>query len=340
MRKPAAFSSVVILVAFCASTSAIAAEPKMPGKPGGDKPAWKNPLVKKGRPGLPAYEMTPFVFNGRLYLMKNRPKFFDLPGSKPGTRFMEDEVRITDVKTGKLVSTPLTAHAFATALVDNGRIYVFAGKYPTDKPCLKIKEISMTSSDDLKNWTKPVAVIKSERDEILYNTAVCRATKNGKAGKGKYVLLYETDDSRWPAFTFKYCTSDDLVNWTRVPGAFYGIDKYVGGPAIYSEGDYYYTLYLQSLPGKYETRITRSTDLVNWQDAPTNRPFLAPNLNNKNIPFLDPSVHEINASDPELCYFEGKTIVYFSGSIQQMAGDLQWATFKGTPRELFEHFFK
>jgi alpha-L-fucosidase len=39
-------------------------------------------------------------------------------------------------------------------------------------------------------------------------------------------------------------------------------------------------------------------------------------------------------------YWKGKTLVYFTGSDQQLAGDLQRAEFNGTPRELFEYFFK
>ena len=334
MRKSFALGAATTVVSFCLISFAVAAESD------GDKTAWKNPIVKTGRPGLTGGETTPFVFDGRLCLLENIPKYFETPGAKPGELFMEDEIRISDVKTGKLISVPLKAHYFATAFTENGRVYVFATKYTDGKPARKLKEVVMTSSIDLKNWTKPVTVIKAERGEKIYNTAVCRAIDNGKHAKVKYVMLYESSDSRFPAFTFKYCTSNDLVNWTRVPGALYGTNKYVGGPALYSEGDYYYTLYLEALPGKYETRITRSTDLANWQDAPAGRAFLKPNPENKNIPLIDPSIREINASDPELCYFEGKTRIYFAGGNQQMAGDRQWAEFKGTPRELFEHFFK
>jgi alpha-L-fucosidase len=54
-----------------------------------------------------------------------------------------------------------------------------------------------------------------------------------------------------------------------------------------------------------------------------------------------PEVKEINASDVELCEWpRGETYILFTGSDQRYAGDLQWATFEGTPRELLEHFFK
>ncbi len=294
---------------------------------------WKNPIVKQGRLGSPLVEVSPFVFKNKLYLLENNQRFWDVPGAKPGDLFHEDEVRIKDVASGKIVSTPLTNHGFGTVLVWDNRVYVFAGNYGEGKPWRQMTEITMTSSSDLKNWSEPVTVIKSERGEFIYNTAVCR-------GANGFVLLYETNDGRWPPFTFKYTTSDDLVNWTIVPDAIYGRDKYVGGPALYYEGGWYYTLYLQALGHGYETRITRSKDLVNWQDAPVDRPFVTFDPSHKNIPLINPEVTENNASDVELCYFKGQTILYFTGSDQTTAGDLQWATYDGTPRALFEHFFE
>lgn len=302
------------------------AEPKKEAK-------WENPLKKEGYLDSPLVEATPFVFNDRLYLMESWQAFWDIEGATPGTDFHNDSARIRDVETGEVVSTALTNCGFAHAFVWKDRVYVFAGDYGKDKPWRRITEIVMTSSDDLKTWTKPVTVITAAGDELLWNTAVCR-------GKDNFILLYETNDKRWPAFTFKYCESDDLKNWSVIPEAIYGRKKYVGGPALYYEGDWYYTLYLQWLGDrKYETRITRSRDLLLWQDAPEGRPFVTFDEGRTGIPLRPANVKETNASDAELCYFNGDTIVYFTGSDQQVAGDLQRATFDGTPRQLFEQFF-
>jgi len=40
-----------------------------------------------------------------------------------------------------------------------------------------------------------------------------------------------------------------------------------------------------------------------------------------------------------LLVWDGKTILYFTGSDQTTAGDLQWATYGGTPEQLFEYFY-
>lgn len=293
---------------------------------------WKNPIVKEGRLGSPLVETSPFVFNEKLYVLENNQRFWDVKGAKPGDYFHEDEIRIREVQSGKLVSVPLKNHGFGTVLVHDNKVYVFAGSYGEGKPWRRMSEITMTSSSDLKTWSKPVTVLKAHEKEFFFNTAVCR-------GKDKFILLYETNDPTWVPFTFRYVESDDLINWKEIPGAIYGKDKYVGGPALYYEGGWYYTLYLEDLKKGYETRIARSKDLIRWEDAPANRPFVTFDPSIRNIPLIDPGIHESNASDVELCYYRGQTILYFTGSDQTTAGDLQWATYKGTPRQLFEHFF-
>ena len=294
---------------------------------------WAHPLVKKGYLNSPLVETTPFVFHDRLYLAENYQAFVDSDTKALGADSEKDCLRIRDLETGRVVSVALTRHTFGSVFVHDGRAYAFASKYVPGKPWRTATSVSMTSSADLKTWSEPRVVLEAEPGEQIFNVAVCR-------GRDQFVLLYETNDPKYPPFTFKYCESDDLVSWRRIPGALYGTDKYVGGPALYHEGGWYYTLYLESLPkGEYETRVTRSRDLKHWQDAPPGRPFLTFDRTRKNLPLRPPDLHETNASDAELCYFRGKTIVYFTGSDQQVAGDLQWAEFEGTPRQLFEHFF-
>ncbi len=305
----------------------------VPGVAADQPKPWQNPLQKTGYLGSPLVETTPFVFRGRMYLLENSQAFFDDPQRKLGEHFEKDELRIRDVETGKLVSVALKNHGFGTALVWNDKAYVFAASWGEGKPWRNATEVSLTISADLKSWSPPQTVLHAEGQEWIYNVAVCR-------GPNRFVLLYETNDVRWPTFTFKYCESDDLMHWKPIPNGLYGTDKYVGGPALYYEGGWYYTLYLEALGGiRYETRITRSKNLVDWQNAPTDRPFLTFDPNRKNLPRRPPELPETNASDPELCYFGGQTIVYFTGGDQQVCGDLQRAVFPGTPQELFESYF-
>ncbi|MBI4328154.1 MAG: alpha-L-fucosidase [Chloroflexi bacterium] len=303
------------------------------GAAAGPARAWTHPLINQRKLNSPLVEVTPFVFKDRLYLLENWQKQWEFPGSPDGSHFQEDEIRIRDVAADKIVSVALNGHGLGMALVWSNRVHVFAGNWGTKKKW-EITEIEATSSDDLVNWTKPIVVLRAEPQEKFFNVSVCR-------GREAFVLLAESNDPKWPPFTFKYFKSDDLMHWTPVPDAIYGRDKYVGGPALYFEGGWYYTLYLESLSGgKYETRITRSRDLLRWQDAPAGRPVVTFNPTNTVHPLRPAHVRESNASDAEVVFWRGKTRVYFTGGDQQLAGDLQLAEFNGTPRELFESFFK
>jgi alpha-L-fucosidase len=294
--------------------------------------AWTHPLTNRRKLNSPLVEVTPFVLKDRLYLVENWQKQWDHPGSPDGSRFQEDEVRIRDVEADRVVATPLVGHGLGMALVWQDRVYVFAGDWGKEKKW-QITTITLTSSADLASWRQPEVVLRAEPQEKFFNVSVCR-------GLDRFVLLVESNDPQWPPFTFKYFVSDDLRRWKPVADAIYGHDKYVGGPALYYEDGWYYTLYLESLgQNRWETRITRSQDLVRWQDAPTGRPFVTFNPANTIHPLRPGHLREVNASDAEVVYWRGQTLVYFTGGDQQLAGDLQLAEFNGTPRELFERFF-
>ncbi len=295
---------------------------------------WENKLVKTQRLNSPLVEVTPFVFKNRLYRLENWQKLWDLPLEKRSTRhYQADEVRIRDIEEDKIISIPLIGYTFATAFVWNEKVYIFAGDHHSATAHRFVKQIVMTCSEDLTNWSEPRTVWNAVGDENLFNFAVCHNGNN-------FVMLYETDDCKWlPKFTFKFCESADLINWQLIDNALYGKNKYVGGPALYYENNFYYLLYLEELAHGWETRIARSQDLLNWEDAPPGRAFLAYDSSIKHLPCHTPEVCECNASDAELCYWQGKTLVYFTGGIQKIAGDLQLAEFAGTPQELLEYFF-
>ncbi len=297
-----------------------------------EAPEWKNPLRYLGKLNSPLVEVTPFVLNERFYLLENWQKQWESPGTKDGDMTTRDEIRIRDIAEDRVVSIPLVGHGLGTALAHAGRVCVFAGDWGTGAKW-NITEITMVSSKDLIHWTDPVVVLKAEPQEKFFNVSVCRGTD-------QFVMLVESNDPAWPAFTFKYFTSENLIHWERVAGAEYGREKYVGGPALYYEGGRYYTLYLQSLgKGFYETRVARSMDLIHWQDAPEDRPIATFNPENKVHPLRPEEIRETNASDLELCYWDGKTRVYYTGGDQHLAGDLQHAEYDGTAQELLEYFF-
>lgn len=300
---------------------------------------WQNRLIKKGKVDSPVVEMTPFVFNERLYLLENWRRMWDYPiplndypKSLTDKHLTEDIARIRDIKTDKLITNAMVGYGFVSAYVWDGRVFVIGGKFPGDLVKWSIKDLYITSSCDLKIWTQPEKIISASPNEHFFNTALCH---NGD----KFILLVETDDPAWPKFTFKFYESSDLQNFTLIENALYGVDKYVGGPAMYFTDGFYYVLYLQELSSGWETRITRSRDLVDWEDAPEDRAVVKFDPDNDAHLLRGPGVKENNASDAEACQWEGKTLVYFTGGDQLIAGCMQWAEFDGPLSEFLAHYF-
>jgi alpha-L-fucosidase len=133
----------------------------------GSATGWRNPLVKIGTVKPLMGETTPLVFNGRLYRLENWQKFMDLPNATVADQFMDDQVRVWDVGADELVSVVCEGHSFGTAFVWQDRVYVFAGRHPAGQPWRTVKQITLTTSDDLRTWSDPEVVIEAGPDEHL-----------------------------------------------------------------------------------------------------------------------------------------------------------------------------
>jgi alpha-L-fucosidase len=298
--------------------------------------SWKNPIIHARRMEDVRTEVTPFVFKGRLYRLENMMRFGDFEGKEPPYRYHEDGFRIHDVAADQIISIPLLNHYFAIAYVWDDRVYVVAGDYE-DRPWWHIRHTVMISSDDLVTWTKPRVILEAAGDEHLFNYALCRA-------KGKFYLLYETNDRRWPAFTMRFCESDDLVTWRKLPENYiYGKDKYTGGPALYydEEEDWFYILYVNAFgENQYDNRIARSHDLMTWQDAPADRPIVSPDLQRVVDGKKWPGIKECSASDVEMCEFQGKTYLCWNNGNQQGASVGWEAVYDGPMKQFLRKFFE
>ena len=100
-------------------------------------------------------------------------------------------------------------------------------------------------------------------------------------------------------------------------------------------------LYLEHLKPRwwFETWLTRSKDLIHWEDAP-HRPVIGPDPDRDVHPDCPERVKECNASDPDLIEWGDKTRVYFTGGHQHWGGDLQYAEFDGSMQEFFESYYE
>lgn len=298
---------------------------------------WQNPLEQQDYLNLPLVEVIPFVFKGELYVLENWRSNWPWPDQPSETAAKNYEMWIAHLPDGpeeyehrKHLTYAMAGRTLGKVFVWEDRVYVYGVNEASDRT-----HVDMVWSDDLVNWSEPVKVFDSPAGQI-FNVSMVRDDLG-------FVFLWETNAVGTP-FTMCFGRINSLTdswNTHTIADAQYGVDKYTGGPAIFYEGGMYYLLYLEHLgAGRYETRITRSRDLKQWQDAPQDRPFVTFDTTRRNIPLLEPHLYEINASDPGLAYYNGRVIVYYTGGDQLVAGDLQWATFDGTKQELFERFFE
>jgi hypothetical protein len=254
-------------------------------------------------------EVAPVVWQNRLALMKcNRPA----AGGQKDDYFLTLE----DVENGKQLARFGSGYSLASAFVNNGKFYAFASRFAPDG----WNDVTMLSSKDLLTWTEKV-VVRNEK-EHLFNTSVCR-------GENGFVMAFESDDQAFTPFTIKFATSPDLENWTRLPDCIFGKDRYAACPCLRFVNGYYYLLYLEHRTPRwfFETYLARSKDLKSWELSPAN-PVLTPGLNDG-----------INASDPDVIEFEGKTYLYFSVGDQRTWSKLKRGKYPGSLSEFFLNYF-
>ncbi len=292
---------------------------------------WKSPWVNKRVLAVSGVcETTPFAFRNHLYKVENF-KAAESAGAPLNQLFHEDGCRIVDAETGRVIATPMTNCYFVTATCHEDQVYLIGGDYEYDRPWWHIRRFIMSRSGDLVNWSEPQVVFETE-GESLFNNAIVH---NGS----EFIMLYESDDPAYPKFTFKFAKSDNLIDWRRIDGI-YGENKYVGGPAMYYIAPYYYVLYVDDIGNRWQTRLTRSTDLRHWQETADDRIFLEPDYGHYTNPEQFPGVTEINASDVELIERDGKVLVYWNGGDQYTCGDHKTAEYPGTLKQLMEYFYR
>ena len=286
---------------------------------------WRNHRVL----GTHRFEMTPFHFNGELYLLENccdyNPADFKPDEYPPHT--LKDGFLIRRVKDDAIIGKPVLGNYFASAFVHDGKVYAFAPLLDGEM----FHRVGRYVSEDLVNWSGPEVVFEAEANCVIFNTSFLW---NGE----KFIGAYETDTpERLRKYIFKFWESDDLRHFNVVPNAAYGLDKYVGGCSIYFEGGWYYMLYLEDRKdGTYETRACRSRNLKEWFDCRC--PLMVPDLTHQINPAC-PGRMELNASDMELIEDDGRTLAFWAGGDQHGCCDMQMAEYPAPLREMLESFF-
>ena len=244
-------------------------------------------------------EAAPVVWKDRLALMKcHRPA----TGGAPQDYFLTLE----DVDNGRQLARFAQGYGLASALAHHGTLYVFASRFSPDG----WNDVTLFKSKNLRDWTQKTVV--TQQNEHLFNSSVCR-------GKNGFVMACESDDPKFTPFTIKFAVSRNLDAWTRLPDAIFGPDRYAACPCLRYVNGSYYLLYLEHRQPRwfFETYIARSKDLKNWELSPAN-PVLTPRFNDG-----------VNASDPDLIEFHGRTYLYYSVGDQRTWSRLQRAVYPG-----------
>jgi hypothetical protein len=256
-------------------------------------------------------EITPIVWKDRLC---------HLECIRPGGKGNPEEfyLLLKDAETGQELTRFAEGHGLACVHVHGDTLYAFASRWENDT----WNDVTLFKSSDLANWSKKIVI--EQENENLFNSSVCE-------GPDGFVMAYESSDPAYPAFTTKFATSPDLENWTKDPQATFGTNRYTACPCIRYVDGYYYVLYLENRSPRhyFETYITRSKDLRDWRLSAAN-------------PVLSPSEIDdgINASDPDVIEFEGKTYVYYSVGDQLTWMNLKRGVFPGTLEAFFERWYE
>lgn len=277
----------------------------MPGAP----PVARHALQIERPESREVCEVAPIVWKNRLTLMKC------LRPASGGTK-ADYTISLEDVESGRELARFAEGYSLASALVHKGTLCVFASRFESGG----WNDVTMFKSKDLKSWEQKV-VVKQE-GEHLFNSSVCDMP-NG------FVMAYESNDPKFTPFTIKFATSADLKNWTKLPDTVFGADRYAACPCIrYADGNYY-LLYLEHRKPRwfFETYLARSKDLKNWELSAAN-PILTPGLNDG-----------INASDPDLIEFKGKTYLYYSVGDQRTWSKLRRAVADVPLAKFFDGYF-
>lgn len=256
-------------------------------------------------------EVSPLVWQGRLCeLVCHRPA--------SGGEQEDYYLTIRDAETGVELTRFGAGYSLASAAVFDGIVYVSAARFAENR----WNDVTIFESADLRTWTPRVAIVQ-EANEQLFNSSLCR-------GPDGYVMAYESNDPAYPAFTIKFARSEDLQTWTPLPDSTFGTDRYTACPTIRYADGHYYVFYLERRAPRwfFETYVTRSADLKTWYRSPLN-PVLSPKG-------IDDS---INASDPDLVDFAGKTYVYYAVGDQLTWMNIKRAVYAGPLADFLKAWF-
>lgn len=295
-------------------------------------------LKKLGTYDMFIGEANPIVFKGRLLMME----YIRHMGPELRYRFNttgKGYFRFRDLKDLKTFTPSFGVGLhMGNAFVAGDRVVVTAVEKWGGSRILQME------SEDLEHWTEPRVILENPRWGV-YNTTMCRAGD-------RYVLGFELG---CPAelvgvpYTMFFAESRDLTNWSVVEGARMGADIYTGAPMLRHFGDWFYFFHLEGSYDKgFETRVMRSRDLFDWELSPKVVLGYDPwdKMIHPQATFTDEeratiaAAVDINASDFDMCEWQGKLIGFYSWGDQRGHEFSALTAADCSEREFCEGFFR
>lgn len=287
-------------------------------------------------------EANPIVFKGKPYLFEYIRYFTHNPRIK-GVRYHGNTLgtsyfRFRDLTDMKTVTPPFAKGLhMGCAYVDGDRVIV---------TCVEnwgYSRFYQLESTDLVNWSKPREILSGE-GWAGYNTSVC------KAGD-RYVMVFELGKPKklvGRAFTMFFAESKDLKTWRMIPDAVYGRGFYTGAPMLRYFDGWFYFFYLERAKGKYRERVVRSRDLKEWtlspkivlSHGPEDKKIHAKSGLSDALRAKVAKARNLNASDLDMCDYDGKLLCCYSWGNQRGTEFLALAEAEMTEKEFCESFFK
>ena len=270
-------------------------------------------IEKTGTLDLDIVESNPVVFRGRPWLMEYVRQHDAIGPSRSyyGNALGRPYCRFRSLEDCQTFSEPFgIGYCFGNAFVDNDHIAVTVTERWGGDSFL------LMESDDMLHWTEPRKFFSNPAFRC-YNSSMCKAD-------GKYINALEVGDVTDCLDNYMvFVESTDLREWRVIPGA--RADK--GAPVLrHHDGWFFYMCLLGSYEEGFNTCIFRSRDLRSWEESPNN-PILPFDEDDRKIHAkarLSPeqlqaiaTAVNINASDMDMCDYDGGLVVSYSWGDQR-----------------------
>ena len=296
-------------------------------------------MKKIGTIALGVVESTPVVWKNELWRFEwvRNNRWNTLRSGEPE----EGHYRFVRMKDGVRSAPFAFDHSFGCCHCEDGVMYVCGVEGKGGG-----RVLNTFRSCDLKRWEQKRA-LEFPEDISLYNTSICRA-ENG------FLMAIEIGGKNpavGKAFTVVFARSKDLINWEMLDMMKYSYsrERYTACPVIRYVDGKIYMIILESLPlHRWAPYIYRTGDLEHFEPGLKN-PFMMFDDDDKktdpDVEFTSEQLGEIktavncNASDIDLCEFEGKTHILYSWGNQLGREYLARAEYDGGVEEFLKSFF-